>query len=214
MRRLQVIFAAILCLIMFCPNCGAKSKQIMNSRGYVGTLPDLTKGNEVKENSENKKPSVIAIPSKEFNSEKELKPTPIEDPTFVNIILKPDKTSQYINDLVEFIPILEEINDIIEEDGNVQIFNAKVYYFNKNAEYFRDKYNGKTESYFTTYKKLMDLNTHAKSIALLRNEATKYNPYFAYENEGYIYSKNNINEQLNYLKSEIEETILILRDAK
>ncbi len=37
-------------------------------------------------------------PSKNFNSENELKPIPRENPAFVNIILKSEKTTQYVND--------------------------------------------------------------------------------------------------------------------
>jgi hypothetical protein len=59
----------------------------------------------------------------------------------------------------------------------------------------------------------MELNTHAKSVALLRSEALKYNPYLAYSGAGYIYDPNNINEQLEFLKTELEKTILLLKDA-
>ena len=54
---------------------------------------------------------------------------------------------------------------------------------------------------------------HARSIALLRNEAERYNPYLAYGSSGYIYNPNNITEQLGYLKTEIEQTILILKES-
>ena len=153
------------------------------------------------------------IPSKDFNSENELKPVPRDNPAFVNIILKSDKTSQYVNDLNEFIPMLESIYDLIEDNSNVQIFNAKVYYFNKSADYFRDKYMNKPESQFVSYKRLMELSMHARSVALLRNEAEKYNPYLAYGGSGYIYNPNSITEQLGYLKDEIKQTILILKES-
>ena len=110
--------------------------------------------------------------------------------------------------------MLETISDMIEQESNVQVFNAKVYYFNRNVDYFRDKYDGKPESHYLTYKKLMELNTHAQSVALLRSEAQKYNPYLAYESEGYVYNPNNIRQQLEYLKKEIDQIILILREAK
>ena len=99
-------------------------------------LPDLTREYEAKDS--NSTPEVQ--PAKDFNSEKALKPVPRDNPAFVNIILKSDKTSQYINDLNEFIPMLENIVDIIDDEENVQVFNAKVYYFNKSADYFKDKY--------------------------------------------------------------------------
>lgn len=181
-----------------------------DSKGYVGTLPDLTRNFVPKDTQ---KAPVEVKPSKEFNSENEIKPVPRDNPAFVNIILKSDKTSQYINDLNEFIPQLETIFDMIENNDNVQFFNAKVYYFNKNVDYFRDKYAKRPESHFVTYKKLMDLSLHAKSIALLRLEAEKYNPYLAYGSAGYIYNPNNITEQLGYLKTEIEQTILLLKES-
>ena len=212
MKNFKITVLTILLVLCFCPICfGKENKSMSSNRGYVGTLPDLTRKNTVQEPE---KPKMEAIPAKEFESEKVLKPVPIENPTFVNIILKPDKKSQYVNDLVEFIPILEEISDLIEDDSGVQLFNAKVFYFSKNATYFGEKYEGKPESYYVSYKKLMELNKHAQSVALLRTEAIKYNPYLMYQSEGYLYSPNNIREQLEYLKTEIGEVILVLRDTK
>ena len=191
-----------------------KAKLPVDGKGYVGTLPELTRNyGSNSEATDNTPASVSPIPSKDFNSEKEIKPAPIEDPSFVNIILKTDKTSKYANDLNELIPILEEIYDMIEENKNVQIFNAKVYYFNQSVDYFRDKYANKPEGQFISYKRLLELNTHTRSIALLRSEAEKYNPYLSYGSEGYIYNPNNIREQMGYLKKEIRETILLLRES-
>jgi len=212
MRRFKLfLFAAILSvLLMQGGYCFAKEKQSFDGKGYVGTLPDLNRGYEVKGS---KKGTPEVKPSKDFNSENELKPIPRDNPSFVNIILKTDKTSQYVNDINEFIPLLENIYDLIDDGSSVQIFNAKVYYFNKNTEYLRDKYANKPESQFVSYKRLMELSMHARSIALLRNEAERYNPYLAYGTDGYIYNPNSINEQLNYLKDEIKQTILILKES-
>ena len=80
-------------------------------RGYVGTLPNLTKQYDTSEPAES---SPIFEKTKNFHSANELKPIPREDPAFVNIILKPDKTSQYLNDLNDFILMLEKIYDSIE----------------------------------------------------------------------------------------------------
>ena len=213
MRKFNLLYILIIVLMLaFQANYSyAKEKhENFDGKGYVGTLPDLNRGYEIKEV---KKPQKEAIPAKDFNDENELKPVPRDNPAFVNIILKTDKTSQYINDINEFIPILEDIYDLIDENSNVQLFNAKVYYFNKSAEYLRDKYKNKPESQYVSFKRLMELNTHAKSIALLRNEAEKYNPYLAYGSSGYIYNPNNVAEQMEFLKTEINQTILILKDA-
>lgn len=213
MRRYKlfcIIFA--LCLVVLNSSiCYAKKRpESFAGQGYVGTLPDLTR-DYIPEDQKSTTPETI--PSKYFNSENEIKPAPRNNPGFVNIILKSDKTSQYINDLNDFIPMLENIYDMIDDSSNVQMFNAKVYYFNKSADWFKEKYENRPESQFISFKRLMEVSLHAKSIALLRMEAEKYNPYLAYGSAGYIYNPNNISEQLEYLKTEIQQTILILKES-
>ena len=69
-------------------------------------------------------------------------------------------------------------------------------------------------AYQKARKQLLDgLYKADDKLAYLRNEAEKYNPYMAYGSDGYIYNPNNIQEQLGYLKSEIEQTILILKES-
>ena len=123
-RLFYIIFLSVL-LVMQSTLCWAKNRpESFDGRGYVGTLPDLTRDYEPAEPAQSA-PEVNK--AKDFNSENEIKPVPRDNPAFVNIILKQDKTSQYVNDLNEFIPILEKIYDLIEDESNVQIFNAKVY---------------------------------------------------------------------------------------
>jgi len=213
MKRYIFLLLVLMILLSGSQICYAKDKKLpVEGKGYIGTLPDLTRDYQPKsENKENK--SVSAIPSKDFNSENELKPIPVEDPGFVNIILKKEKSSKYTNDIVEFISILEGLYDLIDDNANVQLFNAKVYYFNKNADYFRDQYAQKPEGQYISYKRILELSMHASSIAQLRSEAEKYNPYLAYGGSGYIYNPNNIQEQIGYLKTEIQQTILLLRES-
>lgn len=202
---------AIISIAFFClPVYGAKKNPAFDGMGYVGTLPDLTRQYQPTE-PKSTKPVIEQVEN--FHSSDQVKPIPRDNPAFVNIILKQDKTTRYVNDINEFIPMLEKIYDSIEDGENVQLFNAKVYFFNKNADYLRDKYIEKPEGEYISFKRLMDLSTHAKSIALLRAEAQKYNPYLAYSGAGYIYDPDNINQQLEFLKKEVEHTLLLLRDA-
>lgn len=180
-------------------------------KGYLGTLPNVTKQYQTSEPAQG---TPIFDKTQQFHSVNELKPIPREDPSFVNIILKPDKTSQYINDLNDFILMLEKIYDSIESREDVQKFAAKVYFFNKNADYFRDKYANKPESYFESYQKLLELSLRANTISRLRTEAEKYKPYLAYSGAGKIYNAENIDMQLEYLKNEIETAIVILKEAE
>ncbi len=212
MRKLYIIFLATFIILstLSLGDAFAKEEEDLTGKGYVGTLPDLSR---IYEKEQPKKISPDFRPAKDFNSVNELKPVPRDNPAFVNIILKTDKTSKYVNDLNEFIPMLETLSDMIDEGANVQAFNAKAYYFTKSADYFKDKYANKPESYFLSYKKLLELSMHTKSIALLRTEAAKYNPYMAYGGSGYLYNPDSLTEQLGYLKNEIDRTILILKEA-
>ncbi len=187
-----------------------KNQELFENQGYVGTLPDVTKSFHPSEPSQ-VKPTFEK--TKKFNSENEIKPVPRDNPAFVNIILKQDKSSPYLNDITEFIDMLEKIYDSIEANENVQLFASRVYFFTKNADYFRDKYDGKPESSYISFQKLMELSLHANTVAQLRTEAEKYSPYLAYTGTGHIYNENNINEQLQYLKDEIEQTIAVLKEA-
>ena len=77
-----------------------------------------------------------------------------------------------------------------------------------------EKYNGKPESHYVSFVKLQELSSHTKSVATLRQEAEKYKPYLAYTGAGYLYNENVIAQQLDYLKTEIEETIVVVKEAR
>ena len=207
---MKKLFAIIFILVLSCPACFAKAKANYDGMGYVGTLPDVTKS-FVSTEPKATKPVVEQV--EKFHSADQVKPAPRDNPAFVNIILKKDKTSQYVNDINEFIPMLEKIYDTIENKAGIQLFNSKVYFLNKNTEHLRTKYLNKPEEEYISFKKLMEVSTHAKSIALLRAEAQKYNPYLAYTGAGYIYDPDNINEQLEFLKTELERVIMLLKDV-
>jgi len=207
---MKKLFAIIFIFFLSAPVCFAKAKANYDGMGYVGTLPDVTKSFAATEPKATK-PVVEQVEN--FHSADQVKPAPRDNPAFVNIILKKDKNSQYLNDINEFIPMLEKIYDSIENKDGVQLFNARVYFFNKNADHLRSKYAEKPEEEYISFKKLMEVSTHARSIALLRAEAQKYNPYLAYTGAGYIYDPNNINQQLEYLRIELERTIMLLKDA-
>ena len=214
MRKLCIIILIIFLAPQTCLGAFFSKKPenaVDTSKGYVGTLPDLTKEHQPSETSVS---TPIFDKTKEFNSANEIKPVPRDNPAFVNIILKQDKLSPYVADLQEFIDMLEQIYDSIESEENVQRFAARVYFLNKNAEYFRDKYSDKPESSYISYEKILEVSAHAKSVSELRTEAEKYKPYLAYTGTGAIYNINNINQQLDYLKTEVEDLINVLKETK
>lgn len=188
-----------------------KNVPIPQEGGYVGSLPDVTDRFQV---SVPKTAAPMFDSVDGFNNQNQLKPSPRENPAFVNIVLKKDRTSQYINDLNDVIPIIEKIAKTIEADKDVQKFGAQAYYLKENVEYLRNKYNGKSESSYISFKKLMQLNMQVQTVSLLRSESATYSPYLAYGEEGYIYNSNNINQQLDYLLAQINDTLIVLREAR
>ena len=213
MKKFAVLIF-ILCLTS--TNCyGAFFKKDNNtnvdtSKGYVGDLPDLTTEYQP---SDTNVSTPIFDSTQNFHSENAVKPIPRDDPAFVNIILKKDKTSPYVNDLQEFIELLEQIYDSIEEGENVQRFNSRVYYLNANVDYFKDKYENKPESSYISYKQLVKVSDEAKDVSKIRSEAEKYKRYLAYTDTGSEYSRNNIDIRLFNLKLSVEKTINILKNT-
>lgn len=178
--------------------------------GYVGTLPDVTERFQ-KFRQKEALPLFQAIDG--FNTANEIKPVPRDNPAFVNIILKKDRTSQYINDINYLIPMVERLAKSIEDGEDIQKFSARAYILKENAEYLRQKYENKAESSYISYQKLIQLCNYAQTVATLRVEKGIYSPYLAYGDSGYIFNQANIDEQLNYLLQEIEQTVIVLKEA-
>ena len=108
--------------------------------------------------------------------------------------------------------MLEKLVDCIEDNENVQLFVTKANLLSLNIDNLSVKYKGKPESYYESFRKLEDVNRYVKSISLLRKEAITYQRYLAYSESGSIYNPENIAQQLEYLKDELNTAILMLRE--
>lgn len=180
----------------------------LQGKGYAGTLPDLEKNIQPKRN---KVATPIFESQEGFDNPADLKPVPKTDPAFIDIISKKDRTSSYILDANELIPMLEKLADCIEEDGNVQLFVSRANSLAINLDHLSKKYEGQPEYYYESFKKLMEVNQYVKSIAQLRREAVTYQRYLAYQSTGSIYNPENINQQLQYLLEEINTAVILLK---
>lgn len=212
MKKILVLFLIIFCAV---PSAMAKKKEavvIPEGAGYVGSLPDVTQRFQNSIQQETAQPSFDYKDG--FNDPDSIKPAPRDNPAFINIIMKKDKTSQYVNDLNSLISIIEKLQNIIEDQQNVQKFNAEAYFLKENIEYFRDKYVNKAEQSYLSYKRAMALNTHVQSVAQLRVESEAYSPYVTEAQSGNMFSQNNINTQLDYLLSDIKDTLVVLKETK
>ena len=213
-------FILILILISFVNPCYAflwwnkKDKALeaeLQGKGYAGTLPNLNKRFEKKE----EKITTPIFESQEgFNNPSELKPVPRENPAFINIIQKKDKTSKYLTDANEIIPMIERLADCIEENGSLQLFVTRANALAMNIDSLMKKYEGQPESYYESFRKLEEINRFVKSISQLRREAVTYQRYLAYQETGSIYNPENINQQLQYLLDELNSTVIMLREEE
>ena len=213
-------FIVFLILIAFSNPCYAflwwnkKDKALeaeLEGKGYAGTLPNINKKFEKKE----QKITTPIFESQEgFNDPSELKPAPVDNPAFINIIQKKDKTSKYLTDANEIIPMIERLMDCIEEDGNIQLFVTRANVLSMNIDNLMKKYEGQPESYYESFRKLEEINRYVKSISLLRREAQTYQRYLAYQESGSIYNPENIQQQLQYLLDELNATVLLLRSEE
>ena len=181
----------------------------MQGKGYAGTLPDL-KSNE-KKGKEEKVVKPIFESQKSFDNPQELKPVPRDNPAFIDIISKKDRTSEYVVDANEIISHMEKLVDCIEEDGNVQLFVTRANVLSMNLDHLMQKYEGQPESYYESFKKIMEINRFVKSLAQLRREAVTYQRYLAYQSTGSIYNPETINQQMQYLLEELNSAILLLK---
>ena len=184
-------------------------EQELQGKGYAGNLPEI--GEKV-EHSKTKVTTPVFEAQEGFDNPSELKPVPKDNPAFINIIQKKDKTSQFVNDANEVIPMLEKLVDCIEDNESLQLFITKANLLTLNIDNLAQKYNGKPESYYESFRKLQEVNRYVKSISLLRKEAVTYQRYLAYSESGSIYNPENINQQLQYLLEELNTAILLLRE--
>lgn len=181
----------------------------LQGKGYAGTLPRLE---ENVEKSKTKVTTPIFESQEKFDDPADLKPVPKDNPAFIDIIQKKDKTSQFLNDANEIIPMLEKLVDCIEDNESLQLFITKANLLTLNIDNLTEKYDGKPESYYESFRKLLEVNRYVKSISQLRREAVTYQRYLAYSESGSIYNPENISQQLEYLLEELNSAILLLRE--
>jgi hypothetical protein len=221
-EKISIIYSMkkflIIMLLLMCTILGVSAKQtadttgqnVLEQKGYMGSLPDIL---DKFQPSKPTQGTPIFEAEEGFDNPDKLKPIPRDNPAFVDIILKKDKTSQYVNDINRIIPLVENLIDCIENEESVQMFVAKATNLEFSIGALRKKYDTKPESYYISFTKLMSLGIHAKSLAELRKEGAEYNRYLAYQASGSIYAPDNINKELGYLLEELQDVLATLREV-
>lgn len=210
---MKKILALIIISVCFVPCAFAKKVHVgaTDNSGYVGSPPNLNEGGQKIEQAE-EKPGFEYKDG--FSDNDNIKPAPRDNPAFINIIMKTDKTSQYLNDLNSIIAIIQNLQDCMENDASIQKFNAESFVLKENVEYFRDKYKNKPEESYISFQKVMQLNTHVQAVSQLRLEKEVYSPYVTSSKSGNSFSQNNIDAQLDYLLKEVKDTLPVLKETR
>ncbi len=213
MKKIIVIFFILLCttLCATAKTADSTTNNVLESKGYTGTLPDIL---DKFQTNKPEKGTPVFEAEEGFDDPDKLKPIPRDNPAFVDIILKKDKTSTYVNDINRIIPQVEALIDSIENGEDVQRFVAKATTLDFSVGALRKRFEGKPESYYISYTKLMSLAMRAKSIAELRKEGAEYSRYLAYQAAGAMYAPDNINKELQYFLEELQDTLVTLREVE
>ena len=210
-----LIFLAVLILTTTCvlakQTTDTTGDNVLEQKGYTGTLPDIL---DKFQPSKPSKGTPVFEAEEGFDDPDKLKPVPRDNPAFVNIILKKEKNSKYLNDINQIIPLVEKLIDSIEIEDDVQRFVAKATHLDYKIGALRYNYEGKPEGYYISYTKLMSLGMHIKAIVELRKEGAQYNRYLAYQAAGSLYAPDNINKELKYLLEELQDVLLTLREVE
>ncbi len=182
----------------------------LEGKGYYGTIPDINK------DFEHKKEATQTIPQKQY-SEKDLKDgllldAPLNDPLFLDVIIKKDKNSDYVNDLMKIKETLEKLKECIKNNASIQFFNANVNVLDLQTTNLEKKYQYSTYAQTNSYYAVRHVNYSAKVLGNLKFDANFYSRYMPIQDS--VYAPKNIKEQSAALLNEIEQTIFEIGNAQ
>ncbi len=183
--------------------------------GYVGTLPNIeAEFNHLKKQSSEKSMAPYTVEQLDKINEERLKPIPREDDSYVDIIIKKDKTTQYLKDVNHVIIILEKLRKCLNTNQDIQKFNAIVANLIDNVEYIRVEYKDKPESNYLSYNRLLVISQNSREVANFRTQGYANQKYMPYTSANNIYTKEALDSKLQALLNEVNETIFILKNLE
>ncbi len=188
---------------------------ITTGAGYMGTLPNIdAEFQYLKEEVSDKTQAPFSVEELDEQNAKELKPIPRENDDYVDIIIKKDKTSKYMNDVSKVITILHKLRQCINNNQDIQKFNAIVSNLIDHVEHIRVEYQDKPEHLFVSYSRLIALANEARDVATFRMQGRlneKYLPYTAEEN---VYTREALNTKLENLAKNVSDMIFIINNLE
>ena len=177
-------------------------------QGYWGTLPNINGDFKYKEQSSSSLSEIDAYIPEEGVDNKELKSAPYDDTLFLDMIVKKEKTSDYVNDIQKTKMALGNLKKCIEENGNIQRFNGCINIIDLYCKNLKTKYENKSDSLRESYIDILNTNYQAKALGNLLYESNYYAQYIPVQDGKY--SKENIENQKQKLLTRINKTLFLI----
>lgn len=188
-----------------------KHEESKEEKGYWGTLPDIEKDFQYKKQLPPQNSKVdMKIPTEDELNEDNLKKAPFDDSLFLDMIIKKEPDSEYLNDIQKIKYALNNLKDCIENKENIQRFNGCVNSLELYVQNLKKKYENKSESLKESYIEILNTNQDAKVLGNLKYDANYYSRYIPVQ-EG-KYSKENIQKTENELFNKINRTLFLLNN--
>lgn len=183
--------------------------------GYVGTLPNIeAEFSYLKKEHSEKTTAPFSVEELDKQNEASLKPIPRDNDNYVDIIIKKDKTTQYLKDVNSIILILEKLRKCLNNEQDIQIFNAISSNLIDHIEYVKQEYKDKPESNYLSYNRLILISNQVRDTATFRTQGQLSQKYLPYTSSNNIYTKENLNNKLQSLLNNVNETIFILKNLE
>ena len=178
-------------------------------QGYYGSLPNIKGDFQYKDSTPAPTSSELDayIPPDKIEDES-LKQAPYNDPLFLDVIVKKDKQSNYVNDIQKTKLALTNLKKCIEEQGDIQRFNGCVNMVEMYSKNLQNKYQNKSESLKESYIDILNTNYQAKVLGNLLYDANYYSRYVPTQQGQY--SKSNIELKKQELLKRINKTLFLI----
>lgn len=181
----------------------------------MGTLPDIeAEFNYLRKEKSEKAMPTYSVEELDKQNEQELRTIPRDNENYVDIIIKKDKTTQYLHDVNSVILILEKLRKCINTDGDIQRFNAIVSNLIDNVSYIQEEYKDKPESNYLSYTRIVVVAQEARAVANFRMQGQVSASYMPYTSQSNIYTKENLENRLKSLLNNVNETLFILKNLE
>jgi hypothetical protein len=207
---MKKILTLILIFSFFCLPSYAlskKQKKLIEGRGYMGTLPEISRYFEYKiKDAESPVDSSLYV---EDVDKVDFMQGPMDDSVFLDVIIKKETPSKYIDDIMDIIPVLTAFRTSIVQGGDIQSFNANVNTLDLYVTKLEKDYSDNSVSLSQSYNMLQEVSYKAKVLGNLKYEAnywSKYQPIVKPQ-----YKPQYLKAQDDALLKQIDKTIFVLK---